>query len=107
MPASLGGKQAAVRLALARPRHHVCHAIPPGQVVRGLFVRSGGFWRVIRLVKDEFGWLAGILEDIETAVAGLTYRGFVVQPAGFDEGRDVLGADPNMDERYMHADFLR
>ena len=98
-----GRKKTLERQSLSRPGHHVRHRIPPGRIVRGLFVRFRILLAGIGLIEDEMGGIGAVLQYVEAMIPRFPGRSLVVQPAGLYEGRDGLGFDVDVDQSDMHG----
>ena len=88
---------------LPRFLHPLRYCIPPGQVVRCLFVSENGLFSVISLIEDKLARIIRILEYVKAEVAWLSYRIFMIKSRGFDEIIYVRRFYLDMDKGYSHG----
>ncbi len=72
-------------------------------------VMSGGVGGAVDFAENEGGWVARILQDVETGDAGFAQAGRGVFESGGDEGVEVFGfdADVNVGDEHIKNLLIR
>jgi hypothetical protein len=83
---------------LPRLSHPAGNRIPPGQVMRGIFMSGRGFLGFIRFIQNKLRRIGSIAENIKPKVTGFLYRFVVIFNGCTDEIPDMIFCDKYMNE---------